>query len=91
MDSLIKVIRITSVISIVCSERLYPVNWTDIYYPANMIHRPNVGVMLGQRRRRWANIGTTLGRCLTFAGYIDAMSFYCWANVCNTGPESIRH
>ena len=24
--------------------------------------------MLGQRQRRWPNIGTTLGRCLVFAG-----------------------
>ena len=24
--------------------------------------------MLGQRRRRWANIGQTLGRCVVFAG-----------------------
>ena len=24
--------------------------------------------MLGQRRRRWPNIGTTLGRCLVFLG-----------------------
>ena len=28
---------------------------------ANTIHQPNVGPMLGQRRRRWTNIGTTLG------------------------------
>ena len=25
--------------------------------------------MLGRRRRRWANIGPTLGRCVVFAGY----------------------
>ena len=24
--------------------------------------------MLGQRRRRWANIGQTLGSCVVFAG-----------------------
>ena len=26
-------------------------------------HSPNVGVMLGRRRRRWANITATLGQC----------------------------
>ena len=41
----------------------------DHAYPANMRHRPNVKLMLGQRRRRWTNIGSTLGRCLVLAGY----------------------
>ena len=36
--------------------------------PANTTHRPNAGPMLGQRRRRWANIGPALGRCVVFAG-----------------------
>ena len=36
--------------------------------PANTRHPHNVGPMLGQRRRRWTNIGPTLGRCLVFAG-----------------------
>ena len=27
--------------------------------------------MLDQRRRRWANIGQTLGRCVVFAGYCN--------------------
>ena len=36
--------------------------------PANMIHLPNIGPMLGQRRRRWTNIGPVLGECLVFAG-----------------------
>ena len=26
--------------------------------------------MLGRRRRRWANIGPTLGRIFVFAGYV---------------------
>ena len=30
--------------------------------PANTTHLPNVRPMLGLRRRRWANIGQTLGR-----------------------------
>ena len=36
--------------------------------PGNRTHLPNVWPMLGQRRRRWANIGQTLGRCVVFAG-----------------------
>ena len=32
-------------------------------YPANTGHSPNVVSMLGQRRRRWANIETALGDC----------------------------
>ena len=35
---------------------------------ANTRHRPNVGPMLGQHRRRWLNIGLALGRWLVFAG-----------------------
>ena len=34
------------------------------YNPANTTHRSN----LDQRRRRWANIGPTLDRCVVFAG-----------------------
>ena len=30
--------------------------------PANTGPPPNVGLMLGYRRRRWANINTTMGR-----------------------------
>ena len=29
---------------------------------------PNVELMLGQRRRRWAKINSTSGQSLTFAG-----------------------
>ena len=47
--------------------------WTVTHYqgayPANTTHLPNVWPMLGQRRRRWANIGQILGRCSVFAGY----------------------
>ena len=32
--------------------------------PVSTVHRPNVGSMLGQRRRRWANIEPTLDRCI---------------------------
>ena len=30
---------------------------------SNIVHLCNVGLMLGQRRRRWPNIKTTLGEC----------------------------
>ena len=33
----------------------------------------NVGPMLGQRRRRWINIGPTVCRCLVFAGMVVAV------------------
>ena len=35
--------------------------------PANTGHFPNAASMLGQRRRRWANIETALGECPVFA------------------------
>ena len=34
---------------------------------ANTTYRPNVGPMLGQRRRRRPNIGPTLGGCVVFS------------------------
>ena len=34
----------------------------------NTEQTPNVGLMLVQRRRRWANIDPTLSECLVFAG-----------------------
>ena len=36
--------------------------------PANTGHSPNAVSMLGQRRRRCANIETALGECPVFAG-----------------------
>ena len=36
--------------------------------PANMICQPNVGLMLGQRRKRWANSKPTLGQRLVLLG-----------------------
>ena len=38
-------------------------------YPANTGHSNNAVSMLGQRRRRWANIETILGECHVFAWY----------------------
>ena len=52
--------------------------------PANMRHWPNVGLLLGQRRRRWANSNPTLGQRLMFAGivpnfssYITTLTYFC--------------
>ena len=39
------------------------------HIPTNTIHRNNVGLMLGQRRRRWTNIKPILFKCVVFAGY----------------------
>ena len=36
--------------------------------PANTGRSSSVVLMLGQRRRRWANIKTTLVKCPVFAG-----------------------
>ena len=41
--------------------------------PANTRHRPNAVLMLGQCRRRWTNIKTTLGQCLVFVGLLVTM------------------
>ena len=38
-------------------------------YPANMISSPGADLVLGQRRRHWPSIVSTLARCLLFAGY----------------------
>ena len=38
------------------------------HIPANSRRSPKVGLMLGQRRRRWTNIEPTLGERLVFAG-----------------------
>ena len=36
--------------------------------PVNTRRLPNVGFMLGQRRRRWTNLKLTLGQRVMFAG-----------------------
>ena len=38
----------------------------------NTRRSPNVALMLGQRRRRWASIETTSGYCILFAGESSA-------------------
>ena len=43
-------------------------------YPASTRHWDSVGLMLGQRRRRWANIKPTLSQCIVLAGYQATIS-----------------
>ena len=40
----------------------------------------NVGLMLGQRRRRWVNINPTLVQCLMFAGSQHTLLVQCCLN-----------
>ena len=56
-------------------------------------HSRNVVSMLGQRRRRWANIATTLSECLHSATRqgIHPMLFQCWASVEDGGPTLNQH
>ena len=43
-----------------------PFRYHTVYPPSS--HLPNVWPVLDQRRRRWANTGQTLGRCVVFSG-----------------------
>ena len=51
---------------------LYGLIWRLFFLriPANMIRWPNVGLLLGQRRRRWPYSKPTLGQRLMFAGIV---------------------
>ena len=46
--------------------------WHLVYFmnscPENTTHWPSTGLMLGQRCKRWPNIGPTLGHCIVSAG-----------------------
>ena len=57
--------------------------------PAKASHRHNVGPMLGQRRRRWTNIGPALCRFLVFAG-IPANTRWSANNVLLLGQRRRR-
>ena len=62
MEILITVVAMLSI----CLRR-----WPNIkssLLPANMIGWPNVGLLLGQRRRRWANSKPMLGQPIMSAG-----------------------
>ena len=47
----------------------YTVNLRAV--PANTTRSTNVGLLLGQRRRQWSKIETTLGECIVFVEYVD--------------------
>ena len=47
---------------------IWPPDYLDIINPACTRHSPNAGLMLVQRRRRWASIEPTLGVCRVFSG-----------------------
>ena len=56
-------------------------------------HFPNEVSMLGQRRRRWTSIETTLGECLVFSGMpapqstdVEPVPVQCRASVASGGP-----
>ena len=48
---------------------------------ASTSHSPNAVSMLGQRRRRWSNIETTLGECLVFAASMALLYSVMNANI----------
>ena len=52
------------IMSVICSS-----------LPANTIHWPNAGLMLGRRRRRRASINPSLGRCIVLAGLTQGVTF----------------
>ena len=54
---------------------------------------PNVVWMLDQRRRRWANIQTTLGQWFLFDGVLPWIERLCkcWANDGDGDPALIHH
>ena len=59
------------------------------YIPANTEHLPNVVLMLGQRRRRWANIETAFGECPVFAGIVVFNLFYLSTKLLVSGMKCV--
>ena len=67
-----------------------------MWFAINTICRANVVLLLGQRRRRWANIFKAAlaqrlvamfsGVFLSVTRYSDPMLFECWAPICDAGP-----
>ena len=53
------------------------------WYPANTRYRTNVVLMLGQRRRQWTNIKTTLVQCLCVCWVVRhiAVSFHTGTDI----------
>ena len=42
--------------------------WKQVIYPGNTGRWVDAGLLLGQRRRWWANIKPALSQCFVFAG-----------------------
>ena len=74
-------VRITTICHIICHNYRFQkarvslwasrmsVTCDTLHYPAYTTRWPNAGLMLVQRRRRWANIRPALGQRVVFAGY----------------------
>ena len=52
-------------------------------YTINVTLQPNAGLMLAQRRRRWANINTTLATELSFGGIFSKTFFIYFSHMKN--------
>ena len=55
----------------------------DQHSPANARRWTNADLLLGQRRRRWTNIKSTVIQCLVFFR-ISQQAKQCWINVVST-------
>ena len=58
--------------------------------PDNTRRWPNVGLMLGQRRRRWASVSPTLGQCFVFAGKGNSTISSPWYSRVISGRWQLR-
>ena len=58
--------------------------------PTNTTRRSNVGPMLGERRRRWTNIGPGLDRIVCWTRHIDPMLGQCCRRWPSIGPALDR-
>ena len=79
-------------------------NTGDVNIP-NTGNLSKIGLMLGQRLRRWPNIKTTLDQFLEMniaqtlciavlpdtIRYVEPMLAYCWVNIADGGPTLTHH
>ena len=47
---------------------MHEYTYDELTNPENTIHLPNADLVLVQRRRRWTNTKSALGKCIVFAG-----------------------
>ena len=75
------------VVTLVTSQGAWRPPRQDKYYrggkavSANTIHQPNVGPKLGQRRRRWTNIGLMYRVCWDISSHCTLCANYQIKNV----------